>query len=145
MSESGLTTTRNQRVNDYRAGIIGYIDASTSTICIIENCAYASRYGSLDYHGDIERGKLEASNISKIRVSGDILSKDTVLNYMQTYNYSCSDDLSGVWTAATVYSLWYSNFSREMVTLSSFVNSKKNSLLTNFQFLKYRREYGVLG
>lgn len=121
MSESGLTTTRNQRVNDYRAGIIGYIDASTSTICIIENCAYASRYGSLDYHGDIERGKLEASNISKIRVSGDILSKGTVLNYMQTYNYSCGNGLSKVWTTSTVYSYGYNNFSSEMVTLSSFV------------------------
>lgn len=121
MSESGLTTTMNQRVNDYRAGIIGYIDASTSTICIIENCAYASRYGSLDYHGDIERGKLEASNISKIRVSGDILSKGTVLNYMQTYNYSCGNGLSKVWTTSTVYSYGYNNFSSEMVTLSSFV------------------------
>lgn len=121
MSESGLTTTRNQRVNDYRAGIIGYIDASASTICIIENCAYASRYGSLDYHGDIERGMLEASNISEIRVSGDILSKGTVLNYMQTYNYSCGNGLSKVWTTSTVYSYGYNNFSSEMVTLSSFV------------------------
>lgn len=121
MSESGLITTGNHRVNDYRAGIIGYIDASASTICVIENCAYASRYGSLDYHGDIERGKLEASNISKIRVSGDILSKGTVLNYMQTYNYSCGNGLSKVWTTSTVYSYGYNNFSSEMVTLSSFV------------------------